>query len=101
MQRVLFGYSVDGATGHTPLRPASARFLAVVAGVPPAWVDLAADTAASTVLLAELGGMIGVFFSCVDGRHAGCVSFDRGSTGWTTAEAPCGKIRPDHEYCRD
>jgi len=28
-----------------------------VAGVPPAWVDLAADTAASTVLLAEPDAM--------------------------------------------
>jgi len=63
--------------------------------------NFAADAAASTVLLAELDGMIGASCSCVDGRHAGCVGFDRRSTGWTAAETTCGKIRPDHEYCCD
>ena len=45
--------------GLVPIRPAVDGCLAVVAGVLPTWVDLAADTAAATVLFAELGSVGG------------------------------------------
>jgi hypothetical protein len=57
-------------------------------------VGLAADTAASTVLLAELHAMVGAFCSCVNGGHAGRLSFDCRAT----TEPARGKIRSDHEH---
>ena len=42
-------------------RPASVRFLALVARVPRALVDPAADTAASTVPFAEPAAMVAAF----------------------------------------
>src|SRR5262249_5760340 len=37
----------------------------------------------------------------INRSHSRCVRFDCRSTGWTTAEAPGGKIRSDYEHGGD